>query len=689
MSGGARVVSCARLLPVLASVGVSEAGAGSPTSGPGIVLVDDDVAERVDLLLPALWLGEEPVGSRLSKPDVGDVEVRARPCDSPGTPIRSSLAVDIRNGLASSPLATQIRALGSRTAGPWSRRRGTRSERSRARSRKFRGRRQRRPRMNARVLPSVWVPAASPKPPSSSELPQPARRRQHITAVSAAAAHAHRAPSLAAGSPPSRTCGVRRTRRLGRTAPSQAASSARFASSSSESCLHGDLLLSRSGFPGAPRRRSDRDALPRGRPHDEPRGHPVQPTPPSVADGRHLLGSGVRSAEALLRLVEASRSSSARPSTSCDWTDLVEEVFPSLQQSERLACDLVCLVVLAAGAGGPAPAPRAPERRPEANRPRARDRERRLEMVDGLLLVAEEQREPAEVEHAAGRRCARRSAPGRAPSPAARSCARGRSGPAAGRRSRPGSRCSRSRAGRPRSCASSSAALDVFAGRVEVALAPAAARPPAEDVGAKEVARETGSLRRARAPRRRARPPSRRSRACSGRRRAGRGRPRGRRRRTAGLRPAHVPAGGDRRPPVTSPYCMQRPRLARRARGARAPARRRLDVAAGRARSARSPPRSDAPPRAPRRARAGPRASPASSVETPAARNAGSTPSRSASQATVSSRRARLAALDLADVLLREASRRRAASASAPRRCAATARRSPRRARVRCRASAM
>ncbi len=41
------------------------------------------------------------------------------PCDSPGTSMRSSLAVDRRTGLASRPLATQIRALGSRTCLPF------------------------------------------------------------------------------------------------------------------------------------------------------------------------------------------------------------------------------------------------------------------------------------------------------------------------------------------------------------------------------------------------------------------------------------------------------------------------------------------------------------------------------------------------------------------------------------------
>ena len=78
-------------------------------------------------------------------------------------------------------------------------------------------------------------------------------------------------------------------------------------------------------------------------------------------------------------------------------------------------------------------------------------------------------------------------------SPAARSCGRGRSGPRAGRRARPGSTRARSRRGR-QVLRELQRALDVVASGDVVAEAAATARAPLQDVGAKQPAREARPL---------------------------------------------------------------------------------------------------------------------------------------------------------------------------------------------------
>ena len=91
-------------------------------------------------------------------------------------------------------------------------------------------------------------------------------------------------------------------------------------------------------------------------------------------------------------------------------------------------------------------------------------------------------------------------------------------------------------------------ALDVLARGLVVALAAPAAGAPVEDLRAEQVAREPERSASCERLVEAARPPSRCSKACSGRRRAGRGCPRGRRRRNRALRRARARARAARSP---------------------------------------------------------------------------------------------------------------------------------------------
>ncbi len=116
-----------------------------------------------------------------------------------------------------------------------------------------------------------------------------------------------------------------------------------------------------------------------------------------MADRRHLLGSCVGRPEALLRLVKPSALEQRSSQYELRRTDLVKIVLPTLQERERLPRELVCLVVFAAvqmnagdslqrlcGVGGGV----------GIERPRIG----RLEMLDRVLLVSQEEREAAEHE---------------------------------------------------------------------------------------------------------------------------------------------------------------------------------------------------------------------------------------------------------------------------------------------------
>ena len=113
------------------------------------------------------------------------------------------------------------------------------------------------------------------------------------------------------------------------------------------------------------------------------------PRPRPVPHGRHLLEHGVRSLETLLGLVEAAPLEQRPAEHEVRLADLVREVLAPLEQRERLARVLVGGVVV-----GEVQVHRR-EAAERLRRVRLRlgldgQRERRLEVVDRLLRLAEQ-----------------------------------------------------------------------------------------------------------------------------------------------------------------------------------------------------------------------------------------------------------------------------------------------------------
>src|SRR4051794_16199683 len=212
-----------------------------------------------------------------------------------------------------------------------------------------------------------------------------------------------------------------------------------------------------------------------------------------VADGGHLLEDRVCCEEAFLRLLETVTLEERAAEHEGGLADLVEEVVATLEQAESLARTLVCGVVFT---------------KLQVHRRKASERlggvglrvglhceaEGLAQVLDRLLRLPEHELETTEVQHQAADvalvvqllvdrlrllRVVARDDPVAHPLGHERCLEiRVRNGASVIRAARELER-----------------RLDVLAGSLEVALAPAAARAPAENVCAKEVAGEAGSAR--------------------------------------------------------------------------------------------------------------------------------------------------------------------------------------------------
>src|SRR4026209_107995 len=143
-----------------------------------------------------------------------------------------------------------------------------------------------------------------------------------------------------------------------------------------------------SGVPVETRGAASLPATNREVPQGDPRLRPV-------ADRRHLLGSCVGRPETSFRLVEQPALHQRSSQYELRRADLVEVVLPTLQEIERLARELVCLVVLTtAQVHRGQPTERLCGVRVGVGLQGAR--ERGLQMLDRAVLVAEEQGQPPE-----------------------------------------------------------------------------------------------------------------------------------------------------------------------------------------------------------------------------------------------------------------------------------------------------
>ena len=284
----------------------------------------------------------------------------------------------------------------------------------------------------------------------------------------------------------------RRMKNTAKYAKSEATSANRFNLALVRS--HRPQSWSRSGSPGAPRPRCDRDVRQACRLRGARRGRRAPPRPPrggSATPNCSKLASASRNAASASS--SRSCSSSARPSTSCTLPNSSQVLLAALQELRGDARLLLGLLDTA-GAEMDLGERGDGERGFRLVAAVESDAERLLEQLHGLVGVAEQEVERPEVVRqlrdvgAVGRARRRPGAPSR------RSCGRASSGPRGRRSATPGSTPPRPCASPRRRCASSSARLDVLAGGVVVARVPPAARPPREDVRAERVARHPRAL---------------------------------------------------------------------------------------------------------------------------------------------------------------------------------------------------
>ena len=198
-------------------------------------------------------------------------------------------------------------------------------------------------------------------------------------------------PSLAAALPAfACASSARRTRcgRAGWNCPSHAGEQCEIREQQQQSAFaHCRTSFLRIGCPGAPRRRSDTGGLPRRRHPDDSRGRHVRPRRRPCA--RRTPSARTRRPRPRKHSSASSRrprSSSERPSTSCDWPTSSRKSSRPSRSCERLARVLVGGVVVAELE---VHRREAPER---LRRIRLRlgldgERERRLEVVDRLLAA--------------------------------------------------------------------------------------------------------------------------------------------------------------------------------------------------------------------------------------------------------------------------------------------------------------